>query len=34
MVSADQAFALPVRINEFEVLVVNKVYEKFSNLNG
>mgnify|MGYP001558643559 CR=1 FL=1 len=29
MVSADQAFALPVRINEFEKLVVNKVYEKF-----
>lgn len=29
MVSADQAFALPVRINEFEKLVENKVYEKF-----
>jgi len=28
MVSADQAFALPVRINEFEKLVENKVYEK------
>lgn len=28
MVSADQAFALPVRINEFEKLIENKVYEK------
>ena len=28
MVSADQAFALPVRINEFEKLVENRVYER------
>jgi hypothetical protein len=26
MVSSDQAFALPVRVTEFEKLVVNKVY--------
>ncbi len=32
MVSSDQAFALPVRVNEFEKLVENKVYaeSKFS----
>jgi len=26
MVSSDQAFALPVRVNEFEPLIENKVY--------
>lgn len=27
MVSSDQAFALPIRVNEFERLVENKIYK-------
>ena len=30
MVSSDQAFALPVRVNEFEPLIENKVYTQSS----